>query len=185
MEILDFNQAYSWALETANGRPKKPHLLLGNGFSIAFDHQKFSYTALLEIAKKKILELPNASKIFESQNSKDFEKVIEKLETTANVIKTVGLENSGNSENLLIEATKVKQILAESIADLHADRPFEVSNNEYAFCRSFLSNFQKYYTTNYDYLLYWSLMHDAQDNSVTFNFNDGFYTRNEDEEFVI
>lgn len=166
---------------------RKPNLLLGNGFSISYAPDKFSYSALLEVASSKISALPLSKNIFEKQDSKDFEEVINKLEQTAN---TLEVTNSSKFKNEIIqfrhEAAEVKRILAESIAELHSDRPFEVTQQEYVNCRKFLRKFENYYTTNYDYLLYWALMHDSQGaDDPDFVHKDGFYSRNNDDPYVV
>lgn len=190
MEILEFDDCYEWSANIAKSNEivwKKPNLLLGNGFSISYAPDKFSYSALLEVASSKISTLPLSKNIFEKQNSKDFEEVINKLEQTAN---TLEITNSSKFKNEIIqfryEAAEVKRILAESIAELHSDRPFEVTQQEYVNCRKFLRKFENYYTTNYDYLLYWALMQDSQGaHDPDFVHKDGFYSRNSDDPYVV
>lgn len=190
MEILEFNDCYEWSSNVTRRNEivwKKPNLLLGNGFSISYAPDKFSYGALLEVASSKISSLPLSKNIFKKQNSKDFEEVIHNLEQTAN---TLEVTDSNKFKNEIIqfrhEAAEVKRILAESIAELHSDRPFEVTQQEYVNCRKFLRKFENYYTTNYDYLLYWALMQDSQGaHDPDFIHKDGFYSRNSDEPYVI
>ena len=89
MEILEFDDCYKWSAIIAKSKEivwKKPNLLLGNGFSISYAPDKFSYSALLEVASSKISALPLSKNIFEKQNSKDFEEVINKLDQTANTL---------------------------------------------------------------------------------------------------
>lgn len=190
MEIISFEDAYAWAKQITNSKgtvEKNPNLLLGNGFSISFDLNKFSYGALLEVASQKILQLPLSRKIFENQDSNDFEVVINKLEQAANTLEIADPRKYQNDIiNFRIEAQEVKKILAESIAELHSDRPFEVLDQEYINCRNFLRKFENYYTTNYDYLLYWALMQDSQgENDPEIKHRDGFYNRHDDEPYVI
>ena len=57
------------------------YLLLGNGFSIAYDKNKFSFKNLFDYAKKNVIS-PNSPimKHFEELQSYDFEIIIKYLE---------------------------------------------------------------------------------------------------------
>ena len=79
------------------------------------------------------------------------------------------------------DATEVKTILANAIAQNHPNRPFDVTDNQYAACRSFLWNFQHIYTLNYEVLLYWALMKDDVD-GLKIRCDDGFRNSEENED---
>ena len=72
-------------------------------------------------------------------------------------------------------------VLANAIAQNHPDRPFDVTDHQYAACRSFLSKFRYIYTLNYDVLLYWALMKDDVD-SLNIQCDDGFRNSEENED---
>lgn len=182
--ILSYQEVYDWIKEESG--KKLPKILLGNGFSISYNKDIFSYKALLDVAEKKIESLPNAYQLFKSQESKDFEKVIRKLEITAETLKITDFDNNKTKiKELLLEADRVKNILAESIASLHLDRPYEIKDKQYHSCRNFLRQYSTYYTTNYDYLFYWSCMQDIEETETPLTHNDGFYSRQDDDEYVV
>jgi hypothetical protein len=71
------------------------------------------------------------------------------------------------------DAEGLRDLLAETIAKNHPDRPFDVPNKAYKACRVFLSNFtNNVYTLNYDLLLYWTLMQTETEPQV--ESDDGF-----------
>ena len=80
-------------------------------------------------------------------------------------------------------AHTLKEVLVETIARQHPAIPGEVSDREFRACRQFLSHFLgpgqrgHVFTLNYDLLLYWTLMYDANsldNNAVELRKNDGF-----------
>ncbi|EAI8440535.1 DUF4917 family protein, partial [Campylobacter jejuni] len=68
---------------------ERRHLLLGNGFSMAYDKNRFSFTSLLQSAIDKdiIKENSNIHQIFKNNNTSDFEEVIKILENTSKILK--------------------------------------------------------------------------------------------------
>ncbi|EAH4671551.1 DUF4917 family protein, partial [Campylobacter jejuni] len=68
---------------------EKRHLLLGNGFSMAYDKNRFSFTSLLQSAIDNgiIEENSNIHKIFKNNNTSDFEEVVKILENTSKILK--------------------------------------------------------------------------------------------------
>jgi hypothetical protein len=70
------------------------------------------------------------------------------------------------------DANALRELLASTIAESHPDRPADISDDQYAACKTFLKNFDSIYTLNYDLLLYWALMQDELEPDV--EFDDGF-----------
>ena len=149
----------------------KKHILLGNGFSIALKPDIFSYGSLY--SKANFSSVPHAAKVFEALATQDFEAVIRLLVDMAKVLKCYKRTSPELVEQIEKDAAAIKTILAEAIARNHPDRPYDITNEQYAACRAFLSHFGHIYTLNYDVLLYWALMHDEVD-ELQIRCDDGF-----------
>jgi hypothetical protein len=80
------------------------------------------------------------------------------------------------------KALEIKELLIETVARHHPDRPRDISDDAYADCQEFLRNFLNnkgnVFTLNYDLLLYWTLMHDYEAGN-DLNFTDGFTSPDE------
>jgi hypothetical protein len=166
MNILEFGQALR-----SLGGAKNVHLLLGNGFSIALKPDIFTYGSLYENAD--FSTAPHVPKLFEALGTKDFEVVIRHLQNAAKVVEVYRPELRRLSESLRADAKAIKHALVTAVARRHPDRPFDVSQAQYAACRSFLNRFDHIFTLNYDVLLYWALMQDEVDR-LQLRPDDGF-----------
>jgi len=188
-KLITFDEALSQANPYTN-----KHLLLGNGFSIAYRHDIFTYGSLLDEADFTLL--PELRKVFDAMNTVDFEEVIRALQSSAIILEQYG-KDSELVAKLQSDAEQLKTILVQTIAEKHPEAPFDVSEEQYGFVRNFLAHFigedtkGNVYTLNYDLLLYWSVMHDK--NSETLKEyapllrNDGFGKEegNEDADYVV
>lgn len=154
----------------ANKNHKKPHVLLGNGFSRACRDNIFSYKRLLETADFK--NMPKARKAFDKLNTTDFEVVMNALRSASVLIRLYSAKETPLAETLLRDSLDLREVLVSAIAENHPSRPNDISENEYTACRQFLGNFDHIYTINYDLLLYWTLMHDEI--NPTIKCDDGF-----------
>jgi hypothetical protein len=79
IHIMEFSEGLR---ETQTSSQKKPALLLGNGFSIAFNKNIFSYRSLYEKALNEGLMQKLSSSIpelFDSINTFDFEYIMQVL----------------------------------------------------------------------------------------------------------
>lgn len=167
---------------------KKRNLLLGNGFSIACDRDIFTYGSLYGQAKEThFKDIPEAAKLFEVFNTKDFEIVIRALEDSAKTLPVFTSKGQTIASKMQHQAGEVKTALVRTIADNHPDIPNQVSEEKFWACRRFLAHFLngendgRVYTLNYDLLLYWAAMHDDPDGEeLPLSVNDGF-GRDEDE----
>ena len=166
MTILTFQQA----LADSKG-VSTCHVLLGNGFSIACRPNVFLYGKLYEQADFSKLS-PTAKKAFEALGTQDFERVIKALRDTKQILKAYGGVPQSFLDTLQSDADGLRELLVETIAHSHPAWPGEVTNEEYAACRAFISNFKTIYTFNYDLLLYWAQMHTEEGISPTSD--DGF-----------
>lgn len=158
---------------------RKTHLLLGNGFSISYDKDIFSYNALHNSIMSNNDEV--VKKVFQVLNTQNFELVMQQLDnfrTIAQIFHTpadIVAEVEGAVERL-------RNKLLETISNIHPDQVFSVPENKSAACAEFLSKYLAngghIFSTNYDLLLYWILMRNEIENCI-----DGFgrYAENVDE----
>jgi len=135
------------------------HLLLGNGFSMAYDPEIFSYNALntfIEKTKDKLL-----LKLFEIVNTKNFELIMQQLDNFCRLAEEF---TSDKKLKAKIEAASeaLKKSLVDAVRELHPEHVFRIpeerSLSSAKFLRQFLNNDGHVFTTNYDILLYWVLM---------------------------
>jgi hypothetical protein len=135
------------------------HLLLGNGFSMAYDPRIFSYNALHNFIESLNDEL--LSKLFGIVNTKNFETIINQLDTFSALLEVFG-SDAKLKKKVATARTTLKQSLLDAIRALHPEHVFKVPQGQIDVCASFLRRFLKssghIYTTNYDLLLYWVLM---------------------------
>jgi hypothetical protein len=149
------------ALATAEAVHKKRHVLLGNGFSIAARPASFRYGRLLEEADLTTLSVSGAD-LFASEGTSDFEGVIRALRTTSRMVDFYKTQDRGLAKRLADDAERLKEILAVTLASKHPDYVGEINNEEYRAARRFLGHFERFFTLNYDLLLYWALMQDLE-----------------------
>lgn len=157
------------------------NLLLGNGFSMSYDKNIFSYNALHGFIEKLNDDL--LSKLFGIIQTKDFELVLTQLENFAALADVFGLDTQ---LKLRVEtaALKLKRSLIDAIGALHPEHVFKVSEEKCNACAEFLRIFLDskgaIFTTNYDLLLYWVLMRSRVERAI-----DGFGRDRENaDEFV-
>lgn len=136
----------------------KRFLLLGNGFSMSYNKERFSFTSLLESAVKKGLidQYSPVYNIFKEFQTKDFEEVVKLLETSVKVLEQYGAISETNKERIINDSQSLKNHLVEIITNNHPEKITDISNSEYLCSASFINNYNKVYTLNYDLLLYWS-----------------------------
>src|SRR5574344_602472 len=146
------------------------NLLLGNGFSIAYDKGIFSYNALSSF----IMESDNEviKRVFKVYNTQNFETIMQQLKNMVEVLKILNAPSSlcgriiGVSRNL-------KTKLIDAISSMHPAQVFTVDEDKSKHCADFLSPFLSnkgnIFSTDYDLLLYWVLLRNDIKNHV-----DGF-----------
>jgi hypothetical protein len=160
--LLTFQQV----LDKAN----KPHLLLGNGFSMAYDQKRFSYTTLLGSAiENNIIKKEDALyALFQELTTADFESIMKILDESGKVLE-VYKGDKKIIEQLKEDSTNLKNYLVTIITNNHPLKSTDLTEEQKKSCIKFLNPFEKIYTINYDLLLYWATM---QDKSM--NFTDGY-----------
>lgn len=147
-EELNFNNIYEWNFIQA--RYEKPHLLLGNGFSLMFSNN-FSYNSLFELFLNNCN--PQYRELFEHFETTNFE-LIQKYLTYAHRVNTL---LNLPTEEIVAALEQLKNGLIQTIEQVHprtADINFEQLSN----IAIQLSQFGDIFTTNYDLYLYHIIM---------------------------
>jgi hypothetical protein len=163
-------------LDKQKNRPK--HLLLGNGFSMAYSSEIFSYNALYSFIEN--LDNEVLSKLFNIVNTKNFEMVMQQVDNFIQMAEAFS-EDKSFIQKLKDANQELQESLINAIKKLHPEHVFEVPPEKSESCYKFLSDFLdkdgKVFSTNYDLLLYWVLMRNASKKA-----NDGFGKELENEE---
>lgn len=133
------------------------HLLLGNGFSMAYDKNRFSFTSLLQSAIDKgiIKENSNIHQIFKNNNTSDFEEVVKILENTSKILK-IYTQDERLCKQLSDDSKKLKRFLVDIITNNHPEKITEISDNKFNSTINFIKEYKNIYSLNYDLLLYWT-----------------------------
>lgn len=118
----------------------------------------FNYTALFERAKKKLS--PTAAKAFAALKTTNFEEVMRGLRHASALVDIYAASKPSAAEAMRKDLDAVRDLLAATIADSHPDRPNDITPDQYWSCKTFLAHFGCIYTSNYDLLVYWTLMQD-------------------------
>jgi len=170
-------QTYQQVIRHLNKQKRSRHLLLGNGFSMAYDPEIFSYNALQQFVEN--IADPLLAKLFQIVRTKNFEVVMHQLSNFMEL-----LEAFDGSEEILKQVDQAAKVLKSSllkaIQQLHPEHVFHLEDDQVKACARFLapilSSEGKVFSTNYDLLLYWVLMRGELDSG-----NDGFgYERLDD-----
>lgn len=159
---------------------KPPSLLLGNGFSIAYDKDIFSYNSLSDYITDQDDEL--LTKLFEVANTKNFEQIMEQLRIFSELCAAFGDDRL--PEKIMAASEAMKNGLIAAIDAMHPNNVFNIPDDQSHQCATFLNYFLEpggqIFTTNYDLLLYWVLMRNSIQNHI-----DGFGRDLENEEDLI
>jgi hypothetical protein len=143
------------------------NLLLGNGFSIAYDSAIFSYNALHDFIKK--LDDKDLSTILGVIETRNFEVIMQQLDNFSALIAAFGGDPK-LKKKIDAASAKLKKSLLEAVKALHPEHVFTVPEEQSEACSHFLKVFLdsggSIYCTNYDLLLYWVLMRNSIVNHV-------------------
>lgn len=146
------------SIEKTRGR-RQFHLLLGNGFSMAYDSSIFSYNALHDFITN--LDDSNLTTVLGVIETKNFEIIMQQLDNFSALIDAFGGDSALKAK---IDGTssKLKNSLLNAVKSLHPEHVFKVSEEQSVACSNFLSIFLgtggHVFSTNYDLLLYWILL---------------------------
>ncbi|ENM5917297.1 DUF4917 family protein [Vibrio mimicus] len=158
-------------------KKRTTHLLLGNGFSMAYNHDIFSYNALHRFVESQ--NDPLITALFDILKTKNFELVMQQLENFCEIIQKFDSTNH-LLDKIETARERLKESLIEAVESLHPEHVFKLNDSQVDKCFKFLSFFinsnGSIFSTNYDLLLYWVLMRKGSKNAI-----DGFGRDKEDD----
>ena len=162
---------------------RKFNLLLGNGFSVAYDPEIFSYNALHDfISDLKDKDLSTILGVIETRN---FEVIMQHLDHFSAFVTAFGGDPK-LKERVDAASAKLKKSLLDAVKALHPEHVFKIPEDQSKACASFLKIFLNtkgsIYSANYDLLLYWVLM---RNNVVEHVDGYGRELLNSSDEFVL
>jgi hypothetical protein len=167
---IDNLQTYQDVINHLIKEKRTKHLLLGNGFSMAYDAKIFSYNALSTFIENSEDEL--LKQLFKSINTKNFEIIMQQLDLLTDVAKVF------NAEKELIDkiqqtSENLKNSLINAVQVMHPEHVYKIPEEKSlaccAFLEDYLANNGYIFSSNYDLLLYWVLMRNTSKNA-----GDGF-----------
>ena len=144
---------------------KGDSLLLGNGFSVNI-WPKFGYKSLYDLARSGDIDSPldaNSIALFEKLATSNFEDVLKILFHASLVDDQLG---SPSKEKINALYTSTKNGLASAVNFAHVPSGFQSLTR----INQALRSFQNIFTTNYDLIPYWAIMHEE-----TWRFRDYFW----------
>jgi Domain of unknown function (DUF4917) len=155
------------------------YLLFGNGLSISFS-TNFSYQSLFDVCKsfededhERLLSDDDIN-FFQQFDTFDFERVLNALNTSKIVNSILGLE-TGEIEK---KYEHIKSALVKAVRKVHPSW-HEFDKSKFQFLNEYLQKFKGIFTTNYDLILYWSLMENIEP-FIDFFFHGEFDINNVD-----
>lgn len=174
---------YGEIIEDLRRKARKKHLLFGNGFSIAYNPDIFSYNALSAFIQD--TKDPVLKELFIRLNTKNFEVIMRQLDNF------IEIADVFSDDKKLVERIKnasegLRNSLIDAVKSLHPEHVFTIPEEKSKACSGFLSEYLGneggVFSTNYDLLPYWVLMRNEAKNVI-----DGFGRDLEtdfDEEYV-
>jgi len=163
-------QTYQQIIDSLNKKGRKKHLLFGNGFSMSYDKNIFSYNALSDFIET--TGDPLIKSLFEKLNTKNFELIMQQLDNFCEIAEIF------SDDKILVPKIKaaskrLKNSLIGAVKELHPEHVFKIPDEKSISCikflQEYLSNEGLVFSTNYDLLLYWVLMRNGAQNAT-----DGF-----------
>lgn len=158
---------------------KDSHLLLGNGFSIAYNKNIFSYDSILKEIKD------THQQILNKLNTANIEFAMKHIDNCINTIKVVDSSKQATEINSKLSTLKeeFKSKLQSAITTLHPANQTIVKDDNKKLCQKWLktitNNFsKKIFTLNFDLLLYWTLLQDIENNK---KLRDNFQNKQQDD----
>lgn len=149
-------------IKAANGQLA---LLLGNGLSVKIDNH-FNYGKLSEKAD------PEVKSLFKSLEVASFEEILKSLITAGKISEFLKFK-SDETKKIQCCYDAVKSNFIKVLKEIH---PLKSKVGEkIGVISGELKNFQRVFTTNYDLLIYWSMMKDPH--HFTDRFNNGQFEK--------
>lgn len=168
---IDELKSYQEVITYLNGpRGRRKHLLFGNGFSMAYDKNIFSYNALSNFIET--TGDPLIQKLFQKLNTKNFELIMQQLDNFCEIAEIFS-DDKTLIPKIKGAIEKLKNSLLDAVKELHPEHVFKVPEEKSKACITFLQEYINksgyVFSTNYDLLLYWVLMRNSAQNAI-----DGF-----------
>lgn len=149
---------------------RRKHLLFGNGFSMAYDKNIFSYNALSKFIEN--TGDPLIKSLFEKLNTKNFELIMQQLDNFCEIA-GVFTEDAALVTKIRAVSESLKNSLIDAVKELHPEHVFKMPEEDSRACLLFLQEYLAkggfVFSTNYDLLPYWVLMRNEAKNAI-----DGF-----------
>jgi len=143
---------------------RTPHLLMGNGFSIAYDSTMFSYKSLSQHVKDSNNEV--LKQLFTIVDNCNFEVIMQQLDTFISITDVLNCEDI-TKDKLIKSRDALQEALIKAVNELHPEYVFKVPIEKSSKCANFLYDFINnggyLFTTNYDLLMYWVLLRHKSD----------------------
>ena len=165
IDLVDFRDALNQAKKSGGER----HVLLGNGFSIGA-HEEFRYGSLFERAKTSLPRRIQA--LFHRYGTTNFEVILRQLDEGAWLAEHYGLSPRTRHQDMRRDYETLKEVFVDAIGKIHPDTRTAVADDMLFRAASFLKNFDSVFTTCYDLLLYWAILHSSENGPIPFQ--DGF-----------
>lgn len=178
-KILKYNEVLD-SMEK-NGQPRT--LLLGNGFSLAYDPNGFNFESLRKIAESSgQCKYPILFQVFDAFKSNDFEKILELLDNCKTINRLVCKDS--DLSDIEQYQRQIKTLFIDAISKINPLHAGTLTIDQYNSAKAFLKNYDSIYTLNYDLLLYWVLLDliNKSEESSRLRVNDGFRRNPQDEE---
>jgi hypothetical protein len=148
-------------------RSRWTDLVLGNGSSISVS-SRFAYGTLRSLAQERAAPSfsTDANRIFDVLQSSDFEGVMREIANATRILAALG----DTTARLDAAYANIRDALIGAVAAAHPKHS-DVPDAALRAANEFFSSFVSVFTTNYDLLLYWSVMKDPS------RFVDFFWSR--------
>jgi hypothetical protein len=161
---------YEEVITSLKKKKRTKHLLFGNGFSMAYDSNIFSYNALSKFIEDS--GNPMVSQLFEKLNTKNFELIMQQLDNFCEIAEVFS-DDKELVPKIKKASKELKNSLIDAVKELHPEHVFKISEEKSQSCVNFLQEYLSkngfVFSTNYDLLLYWVLIRNNVKNAI-----DGF-----------
>ena len=141
--------------ENIEGEHSRIHILIGNGASQAV-WKHFNYRSLYKSAVQYGLLSKTDERLFQSLKTENFEHVLRGLAVSIDIVRACRRNNT--AKLLKGKYASIKDSLASSIVKVHV--PWDRAFRKLAKFNESVCSYNFIFTTNYDLLLYWSILQD-------------------------
>jgi len=170
MEINDLKSYQEIITYLNKKKGRKKHLLFGNGFSMAYNPNIFSYNALSNFIET--TGDPIIKQLFRTLNTKNFELIMKQLDDFCEIAKIFS-DDKKLVPKIKAASEKLKKSLIDAVQSSHPEHVFKIPEEKSLSCIDFLEEYLNtdglIFSTNYDLLLYWVLMRNNAQKAI-----DGF-----------